>query len=350
MLAELRRVVDESIKKLLQVSPPPIRYWTLYDVLKRDPDDPLVQRVMKECILYPPRVRLLATLRDDGTWPVSRLRRTEEDAGPGPPIGWTYITMLRNIYTLGDYHVERKDGNVAAALERILGWQAPDGHIPGPSSLACPEPHYNGFAMRDLLQFGMEDDARVERLIRWQLGMQRHDGGWNIPYLQDMRYRPEYRSMRMSDFLDLVEGDDPPPHDPGEYQDIPSCIWTTMMAVRGFSWSDRMLRSKEVRAGAEFFLDRFFKRNYHSSFLQSEKNWTKLKYPTYFGSGLLALDLLTSMDFGPEDERMEKPIRWLLDARSKDGFWYRSNRPHPETDLWVTQIAITCLNRYANMY
>ncbi len=350
MLNELRTVVDESVKKLLQVSPAPIRFWTLYDVMKRDINDPQLQRVLRECAEYPPRVRLLNTLRPDGTWPISRSRKLEESEGPGPPFGWTYITVLRNLYSLGDFHAKRTDGNIQAALERCLAWQEADGHIPGPSSPAYPEPQYNGFAMRNLIQFGMEEDPRVQRLMRWQFGMQRHDGGWNIPYIQDLRYRPNYRSMRMASFVELIESDEAPPYDPDEYHDIPSCIWTTMMAVRGFSWSDKLYESKKVREGAEFFLDRFFKRNYHPSFLQSEKNWTTLKYPTSFGSGLLALDLLTSMDFGPEDDRMERPIRWLLDSRSKDGFWYRSERPHPETDLWITQIAVTCLNRYANMY
>ena len=122
------------------------------------------------------------------------------------------------------------------------------------------------------------------------------------------------------------------------------------MVVRAFTWDPKLLRSKEARQGADFFLDRFFKRNHHSSFLQSEKNWTTLKYPTSFGSGLLALDILTSMDYGPDDERMERPIRWLLNARSKDGFWYRSERPEPEKNQWITEVAITILDRYARLY
>ena len=47
---------------------------------------------------------------------------------------------------------------------------------------------------------------------------------------------------------------------------------------------------------------------------------------------------------------MDKPIRWLLGARSKDGFWSQSDRPHPEKDLWITEVALSVLARYSRMY
>ena len=350
MLAEIEKVVSESTAKLFQTALPPVRYWLLVDVMRRKPDDPLVQKALSECLTFPPRLRLLDSLRADGTWPVSRQKMLAEEAGPGQPVGWTYITILRNLYTLGDYCTKKTDGNVNAALEWILQWQTEEGYIRGPLSDAYQTPFYNGFALRDLLQFEMSDDPRVGELAGWLLRTQRHDGGWNTPYVQDVRYRPEYKQMKMHDFLRLLESDARPSYNPEEYEHIPSCIWSTMMVVRAFTWDPRLARSNEARRGADFFLDRFFKRNHHSSFLQSEKNWTTLKYPTSFGSGLLALDILTSMDYGPDDERMERPIRWLLDMRSKDGFWYRSDRPEPEKNQWITEIAITILDRYARLH
>ena len=59
---------------------------------------------------------------------------------------------------------------------------------------------------------------------------------------------------------------------------------------------------------------------------------------------------LAALGFGPGDERMDKPIRWLLGARSKDGFWSRSDRPHPGTDMWITEVALSSLIRYSRMY
>ena len=350
MIAEIRKVVEESTNKLFRVALPPVRYWLLLDVMGKSADEPVVQRALAESKTYPPRLRLLNSLRDDGTWPISRQKILSETDGPGQPVGWTYITILRNLYTLGDYCTKRNEGNVNAALEWILRWQTEDGYILGPMTKSYPTPHYNSFALRDLLQFEMRHDSRTEKLGRWLFSMQRPDGGWNMPYLQDVRYLPEYKNMRMSDFMNLIESDERPPYDPKEHEHIPSCIWSTMMVVRALTWNPEWIESKAAKAGADFFLDRFFRRNSHPSFLQSEKNWTTLKYPTFFGSGLLALDILTSMKYGPEDARMEKPIRWLLNTRSKDGLWYRSDRPEPEKNQWITEVALEILHRYASQH
>jgi hypothetical protein len=348
--SEIRRAVDQSTAKLFQTSTPPIKLWLLKDVMKRDDSDPLVQRTVEECSSYPPKLRLLNSLGEDGTWPISKQRKMQEDRGPGPPIGWTYVTMLRNLHLLGDLHTKAGEGNIGIALTRLLSWQSEEGYIPGPWTEAYPMPNYNRYALRNLTQFGQEDNPGTKRLAKWLLSIQRHDGGWSIPYIQDVRYRPEYRHLRMNRFEELVEAGDVPAYNPDEYAHVPSCIWSTMMVIRGLVWSRTLRKAKETMAGADFVLDHFFKRNYHASMLQSEKNWTRLKDPTYRGSGLCALDILTAMGYGPDDERMEKPIDWLMRARSKDGFWYRSDRPHPDADLWITLTAVCILSRYAEVF
>jgi len=345
--SELNRIVEESTRKLMQISVPPVRYGILVDVLRRDIDDPVLQRTISECRTYPMRLKLLDTLREDGTWPISKQRKIAEDAGPGPPIGWTYITMLRNLYELGECCSTKDDGRIRASIERILGWQTKEGYIPGPWSPALPLPQYNGFALRNIVRLGLLDDRRVDRLVKWLVKVQRPDGGWNIPFLEDVKYLPKYRYMSTDDFTELIERGEVSGYDPADHFDTPSCIWTTLMVVRGFIQTTSLEKMKATRRGAEFFLDRFFQRNYHSSFYKSEKNWTMLKYPTYFGSGLCALDILTFMGYGPEDPRMDKPIKWLLNARSRDGFWHRSDRPHPVTDQWISVIALSILDRYA---
>jgi hypothetical protein len=347
LISEIDRVVQESARKLMQVSVPPVKYWLLVDTLGKDESDPLVQRTIAECMTYPPKVRLLRTQREDGTWPISKVRKAEEDAGPGPPVGWTYITMLRNLQLLEDCCTSRSEGHISAALEKILSWQKKEGFILGPKHDIFPLPHYNGYAVRNLFIYGMGDDPRVKKMAEWLLSIQRHDGGWVIPYLEDVKYLPEYRHMKVNDFMQLVRNGDTPKSDPQGFRDVPSCIWTTMMVVRGLARGDEYRRRRELLRGANFFLDRFFKKNPHEAYYHSEKNWTHLKYPPYPGNGISALYLLTILGYGPGDERMEKPIQWLLNARHTDGFWWQSNRPHAQKDQWITGFAVDILNRYS---
>lgn len=347
LLDDIERVLEDSYRRLLQISRPPVKYFLLTDIGGRRRSDPLVQQTLRECMVYPPRVKLLETLRPDGTWPIPRQRRLAEQAGPGPPVGWTYITMLRNLFMLSGYQAEREEGCINACLEKILGWQTKEGYIPGPWTDLFPLPHYNGFALRAFMSFGLEEDKRVQMLIKWLLDMQRPDGGWIIPYIEDVRYLPEYRYMRVPDFMDLIRKGEIKYGSPEKYADVPSCTWSTLLVLRGMVLSYKLPRTPQARKAADFVLDRFFKKNPHPAFLRSEDNWTRLKYPTYFGSGLLALDIATWMGHGADDPRLEKPIRWLLGARGQDGLWSQSDRPNSEKDQWISEVAISILNRYA---
>jgi hypothetical protein len=344
--SDIDRVVRESSRKLLQVSVPPVKYWVLLNTLDMDIDDPIVQRTVSECRTFPPRVRLLESLGKDGTWPISKSRKIAEDAGPGPPVGWTFVTMLRNLEVLDDMCTSRSEGNIDKVVERILNWQRKDGSILGPKHNIFPMPNYNGYALWDLLLYGMHGDPRVGKLADWLINMQRHDGGWAIPYQQDVKYLPEYRYVQQEDFLEQVRKGETPRSDPKGYRDIPSCIWTTMMVVRGLSRSKKYRSLPAVRKGADFILDRFFRRNNHESYYRSEKHWTRLKYPPYLGNGLSALYLLTRLGYGPSDERMEGPIEWLIKARHPDGFWWQSHKPCLQKDQWISGFAVEALHRY----
>lgn len=345
---EFEKAIEQSSMRLLQVSCPPVRYWLLKDVMGKDREDALMKRAVAECEDYPPRVKLLQALREDGTWPISKQRKAAEDGGPGPPIGWTYTTMLRNLHALLQYRTSRDEGNVRAALELIFSWQTKEGYIPGPWTDAFPLTHYNGYAVHDLCRFELSRDKRVRRIIGWLEKSQRSDGGWIIPFLMDVRSLPEYSHMKFREFIDAMRHADKTRFEARTFPHIPSCIWTTMQVVWGLVEDPRSARSASIRRGADFFLDRFFTRNYHKTFYYSETNWTRLKYPPHFGSGLSALDTLTRLGYGPDDPRMDRPIRWLLSVRSRDGFWSQSERPNPEKDQWITVTALRILRSYSD--
>jgi hypothetical protein len=350
MKQEIERVVNETEKKLNQMAVPPVKRWVQEYVLGRDPEEPILHRIIQETKIYTPMLKMLTKQNSDGTWPIPKDRKAEEDEGPGPPYGWTYITMLRNLYMLHEYWVPRDEGYINEALELILSWQDPEGYIRGPEPDMIPRVYYNGLALGVFIKFGMSRDPRIAAITDWLLKTQRPDGGWNVPYIQDMKYRPEFAHMKMSEFISLKMAGKTPEYDPREYDEIPSCIWTTLGALRGISNYRTFNRDERIRKAGDFILDRFFKRNYHPSFYQSDKNWTMLKFPTYFGSGLTALDTLIHLGFGPEDERMQKPIRWVLDSRSKDGLWHRSERPHPIDDQWISMLCLIILWHFHEMY
>jgi hypothetical protein len=347
---DVEKAVETTAAKLNQMAVPPVRRWILEYILWKESNDAALMRAIEDCKTYPPLVKLLESQRPDGTWPISAQRKAEEDAGPGPPYGWTHRTIVRNLYMLFEYWATRDMGHIEQSLELLLSWQDEEGFIRGPEPDGIPRPYDNGLVFGDLLKFGMKEDPRVERLMEWLLKTQRQDGGWNIPYIQDMKYLPEYKYMRREDFMRLVSEGKVPDYDPSDYYDAPSCVWTTLGVIRGLSMYRSLIQDKRTRKAAEFVLDQFFKRNPHSSFYQSGKNWTMLKFPTYNGSGLTALDTLVHMGFGPGDERIEKPIRWLLNARSKDGMWHRTERPHPIDDQWISLVCLEILRTFRDMY
>ncbi len=347
---DVEKAVDEAVAKLSQMGVPPVRRWILEYVLWKGKSNPALQRATDECLSYRPMLKLLASQNPDGTWPIPRQRKAEEDAGPGPPYGWTHTTMVRNLYMLFEYWATRDMGHIGDSTELLLSWQGEDGFIRGPEEDGIPRPYSNGLTLGVLIKFGMKGDPRVERLVGALMKAQRHDGGWNIPYIQDMRYLPEFRYMGLDAFKQRLAAGDVPEYDPRDYDDVPSCVWTTLGALRGISMYRSLNGERSVKRAAEFVLDRFFMRNHHSSFYQSGSNWTMLKFPTYNGSGLTALDTLVHMGFGPNDERMEKPIRWLLGARSKDGMWHRTERPHPIDDQWISLVCLEILGHFREMY
>jgi hypothetical protein len=344
---EIDLIVEQSSRKLLQISIPPVRYWLLTQVLEKSRKDALLSKTALECTNFSPKTKLLGKMKPDGTWPIAKNRKLAEEAGPGPPIGWTYRTMLWNLFTLAEYNASREEGYIDESLRLLLKWQNQEGYIPGPWTDVFPLPYFNGYALHLLHRFGLWRENGVRRLSQWLLSIQRFDGGWNIPYVMDMHYLPEYKGMRMRDFVELLRRTDRSTIDLGKFTQFPSSPYATMVVLWGLMLDQRLADSDAVKRGADFVLDRFFKKNPHSSYYMTEDHWTKLRYPYRFGSGLHALDILTKIGYGADDPRMDRPIKWLLESRSADGLWTQYNRPHAEKDQWITLIALRILHRYS---
>lgn len=347
LVDDINRAVEESANRLLQSSSPSVRFWTLKDILGHDREDTIVQRVLEECEKYPPRQQLLRKIGPDGAWPVPKSTETGNSSYSHEHGYVVHTTMLKNLLRLLHFVTDPGDPRVERSLERLLSWQTTEGYIQGPVANGLPQPHHNGHALYLLVGFFAAEDPRLNRLAEWLMLIQRKDGGWNMPYIQDVRYLPRYKDLGMSEFIELMQTKEKDRHDPRRLQEVPSCHWTTVMVLWGLNEMLWTRRSKCVGRGADFLLGRFFQKNPHPNFFESERNWLAFKYPHNKCSGLSALDVLTKAGKGPDDPRMEKPIRWLLSSRQRDGFWSESDRPHTETGQWITLTALWILSQYA---
>jgi hypothetical protein len=343
----INRIVEESSRKLLQIASPSVRYWVLTDIIRKDREDREVQRTFDECRAYRPMLRLIETIRPDGTWPIPANLRNLAAAGLHPPSYYEHMTILKNLLSLLHYNCDHTDRRIHAVLDRLMSWQTEEGYVRGPLGHSFPQPHYNGYALCDLCGFDREYDHDVNRVAEWLYSTQRADGGWIMPYVQDVMSLPQYRHMSVEEFIQMKmeSGTDVPT--PDDLGDVPSCHWTTMMVLWGLMEQRWLRKDPRVRKATSFLVGRFFRKNPHANFYESERNWRTIRYPPNKCGGLVALYVLTKIGVGPEDPRMEVPIEWLISARYRDGFWTDSNRPHTEAGQWLTLMALLTLDRYS---
>ncbi len=343
----INRIVDESSRKLLQIASPSVRYWVLTDIMQKGKEDREVQRTLDECRTYRPMLRLVESIRPDGTWPIPASQRNLAPGGLHPPSYHEHMTILKNLLSLLHYNCDHTDRRIQPVLDRLMSWQTDEGYIQGPLGHPFPQPHYNGHALCDLCGFDREYDRDVNRIAEWLYSTQRADGGWVMPYVQDVMCLPQYKDMSVEEFVQMMRegGEDVPT--PDDLKGVPSCHWTTLMVLWGLMEQSWMRKDPRVRKATSFLAGRFFKKNPHANFYQSEKNWTMVKYPPNKCGGLVALYVMTKMGVGAEEPRMEEPVKWLISARYRDGFWTESNRPHTEAGQWLTLMAILALDRYA---
>lgn len=344
--SHLSNIIEQSSRRLLQVSVPPVRYWLLRDVMGRDASDIMMQRTVDECERFPARLKLLKAIREDGTWPILKHQREREESMGGAPMGFTYPTMVANLYKLLQMRTDASEGRVGTSLEKILGWQMEEGYILGGWTRLFPLPYSNAFTAHDLLRFGMGDDPRVRKLVSWLMSMQRADGGWNIPYYEDVKYLPRYRRVPPDEFMVVLEREGVDKHDPKELQRFPSCIWSTVQVLWGLVESDGPASSSAMKRGGQFILDRFLQKNPHPSFYPTVNHWYVFGYPPNSSGGLPALQVLTRLGFGADNPHMDKCIRWLVEQRGEDYFWHRTQGSHPTSDQWITLMALQVLSRY----
>jgi hypothetical protein len=297
---------------LLEPENPPVRYWTLVDLLDRSPDDREVGAAQAAIPSYPPVAELMAAQKRDGYW----VKRDYYLPRTGRGTFWV-------LSVLGDLGLTDQDEHVRRACDFMFAQQRENGafcrsrRIPGQGTVwqVDTEPCTQARIARFLLQFGYAEDPRVRKAIAWLLPIQRDDGMW---FCRGAGGRGCLRATL--DVLRLAALDPQTAAQPG--------ITPAAAAVCDLLMEPRMSR-------------------YHVG--DAWGTWECLKYP-YFGFSVIgALDALARLGYTLEEPKIATAVDYLLSRQLPDGTWPldESWSPSPinfgqvgEPNKWLTLDAL----------
>jgi hypothetical protein len=269
---------------LLELENPPVRYWTLVDILNR-PDDDLEVRAAQAAIpTYPPVAELLADQKRDGYW----VKRNYYLPRTGRGTFWVLSVLGDLGLTIEEEHIQRacdfmfthqRENGAFCRRSRVSGqgmvWQK---HT---------EPCTHARIVRFLIQFGYAKDPRVRKAIDWLLLIQRDDGMWLC--------RSEGRRGCLRATLDLLRL---------------AVLDSQTLAQPGIA--------QAANAVCDLLMEPRMSR-YHIG--DAWGTWECLKYP-YFGFSVIsALDALARLGHTPEEPKIATAVEYLLSRQLPDGTW-----------------------------
>ena len=275
---------------LLEQDCPPVRYWTLIDILDRPPDDLEVRAAQALIPAYPPVAELLAIQEGDGHWG----KRDYYLPRTGHGTFWV-------LSVLGDIGLTAEEEHIHQACDFMFTHQREDGtfcrrrRVPGQGEVweKHTEPCTQARIVRFLIQLGYAEDPRIRKAIDWLLPIQREDGLW---FCRGAGGRGCLRATL--DILRLAALDPQTALQPG-------------IKHAAASVCDLLLEPRMSR--------------YHVG--EAWGTWECLKYP-YFGFSIIsALDALARLGYTLEEPRIVASMDYLLSRQLPDGAW-------PLDDSW----------------
>ncbi len=285
---------------LLAADNPPVRYFTLRDLLDLPSHDPELKAARAAIMTYPPIQASLQAQYPEGYW-----------VKPGPGYSPKYRSTVWQVIFLEQMGADGSDPRVRRACEYVLshtqttnggfGVSGGRGHQPPPPSrvIHC----LNGNLVRALFGLGWGGDERLNRAVEWNARA--------ITGVGDVRY---YKSgTNGPGFACAANG--------GQ-----SCAWGAIKALRGLARVPVDQRSPlvehAIQMGVEFLLSQDPSQADYPSFEgRVSSSWFKPGFPSgYVADVLQNLEVLVELGRGG-DGRLKGALEWLLAKQDAQGYW-----------------------------
>ncbi len=306
------RLNSDPLPWLLEPDNPPVRYFALTDLLDRPADDPKVKATRAAINSSFPVKNILDAMYPQGYW-----------VNPGPGYSPKYRSTVWSVIFLDQLGADGNDPRVRTACEYVLEHtQAPNGGFGCRGGFKVKRPPnnlvlhcLNGNLLRAMLDFGLGDDERVQRVIEWQA-----------------------RSITGDKFTEYYKSGTSGPGFACAVNDGEPCAWGAIKALRALARIPEDKRTpqvkKAIRVGMTFLLSRDpVKADYPSGDGRISSSWFKLGFPSgYVADVLQNLEVLAELGHA-HDKRLKPAIEWLLSKQDAAGRW--KNQYAYSGKLWV---------------
>jgi hypothetical protein len=305
-------VHNDPISWLLEPKNPPVRYWTLRDLLDRPADDAEVCTAQAAVATYPPVAALLAAQKRDGYW-------IQRDYYLPKHNGTFWVLSV-----LADMGMTAEHGQIRRACEFMFTFQHESGafgrrrRVPGQGIVwdGQEAPCSQARITRFLIQFGYQDDPRTRSAVDWLLCTPRDHGMWHC------------RAA-------------------GRGGNKRGCLRATIDVLRVAALDAEAAAHPAIFRGAAMVCNLLMEpgmSKYHVGI-----PWTTLEYPYVDYSLISTLDALARLGYTLENPKVSAALDNLLGRQGANGTWpldYSPTRPpfeagQPgEPNKWVTLDAL----------
>jgi len=350
MAAGKRLMSQTVVEWLLENENPPIRYFTLRDLLGKNEADPEVRQVRRAIPDSEIANKVLSKQSAEGYW-----------ESRGNPYHPKYKSTYWQVMILAHLGMDRSDRRVHKAFEFVFKLQLSEGGFSSQTRETALE-EYEWMRTRTALKEKLQPEAdawaqslvrehqyscltgnlcaamlraryggdpRLSKALNWLVRVQNVDGGWLCPYWK------------------------------AHVKDTHGCFYGTICPLEAFSEVPQAERSTEMKQaierGAEFLLmHRLYKADHHD-FKVINRHWMRFGFPWFYGYDVLrGLSVLTNLSY-INDDRLADAVKLMIQKRQPDGKWLLETAPtgrmqaNIETvgkpSKWITLNALRVLKR-----